>query len=585
MLEFRVNCKFWQAGTKPEMGRCLKGHCNGQPTIEWCNNSCPVDGFSAAIPSDLRRVIPGNAGIQDVPSIQWASLGPLLWTKFHAYPWNADLTSARQWIEVFGNGIPCGECRSHWKRWVEEHPPDLRNAESLFRWTIDAHNAVNRRLGKREWTLDEAICKWATRPLLKNHAHEGVASSESFFHPAMPAPVNCVHAQHAARQHHVHCALRLYGGTPHIAVCKECPHRVPIHSDLPPIAAQPGRDKPREISSDNRVSAPNPKKSTREPRSDVQRTLLRCRLSPGDIVTLTAAVRDLHRAHPGLFDTAVETSAHELWDNNPYVSAYDANAGEWRIVDMHYPLIQHSNQRPVHFIQGYTEYLSQQLGVPIPTTEFRGDIHLSTDETSWVNQVREQFSYNGRFWIVVAGGKYDYTAKWWPPAYYQEVVDLLLGKVQFVQCGQSDHWHPPLRGVFNLLGKTTTRQFVRLMYHAEGVLCPVTFAMHLAAAVPSKSGRLRPCVVVAGGREPSHWEAYPGHQFLHTIGCLPCCATGGCWRSRCQTVPDNDRKNVDALCERPVQIDNSLRVPQCMVMIKPRNVADAIERSLGFFGG
>jgi len=115
-----------------------------------------------------------------------------------------------------------------------------------------------------------------------------------------------------------------------------------------------------------------------------------------------------------------------------------------------------------------------------------------------------------RFWILIAGGKYDFTAKWWNPESFQKVVDHFQGQITFVQCGESGHWHPPLNGVVNLIGKTPLRDFVRLMYHADGVLCPVTFAMHLAAAVETKTGhpKHRPCVVVAGGREPAHWEAY-----------------------------------------------------------------------------
>jgi hypothetical protein len=89
-------------------------------------------------------------------------------------------------------------------------------------------------------------------------------------------------------------------------------------------------------------------------------------------------------------------------------------------------------------------------------------------------------------------------------------------------------------------------------------------------------------VVIAGGREPPHWEAYPGHQFLHTIGALPCCATGGCWRSRCHTVADGDLKDRESLCERPVQVEPNLRVPQCMAMIQPQDVIRAVERSCSF---
>ncbi|HVA46385.1 MAG TPA: hypothetical protein VNH11_08430 [Pirellulales bacterium] len=129
---------------------------------------------------------------------------------------------------------------------------------------------------------------------------------------------------------------------------------------------------------------------------------------------------------------------------------------------------------------------------------------------------------------------------------------LVRGRLVFVQIGAAEHSHPPLDNVVDLRGKTDHRQLIRLVYHSSGVLTGVSYPMHLAAAVPCRplapqaepaspnrqafhegrdptqiprrsahgvSGlRLRPCVVINGGREPPHWEQYPGHQFLHTIG-------------------------------------------------------------------
>ena len=39
---------------------------------------------------------------------------------------------------------------------------------------------------------------------------------------------------------------------------------------------------------------------------------------------------------------------------------------------------------------------------------------------------------------------------------------------------------------------------------------------------PPGMPRNRPCVVIAGGREPPHFTAYPHHQFIHTVGALRC---------------------------------------------------------------
>lgn len=309
----------------------------------------------------------------------------------------------------------------------------------------------------------------------------------------------------------------------------------------------------------------------------MQRLILRSFQSPGDIVMLTAAVRDLHTAAPGQFQTDVRTSAPALWENNPHLTPLREGDAGVQMLDMHYPLIHQSNQRPYHFLHGYVQYLEQQLGLRIPVTRFHGDIYLTAEERQIPLPDLED-----RFWIVIAGGKYDFTAKWWDPGRYQKVVDHYRDRLSFIQCGEAGHWHPRLQGVVDLVGRTSLRDFVRLMYHAAGVLCGVTFAMHLAAAVPVKPGRhrKRPCVVVAGGREPPHWEAYPHHQFLSTVGMLPCCGDGGCWKSRCQLVGDGDAKDRHNVCAYPVPLSNELRIPRCMHMITAEDAIRCIDHYL-----
>jgi ADP-heptose:LPS heptosyltransferase len=147
-----------------------------------------------------------------------------------------------------------------------------------------------------------------------------------------------------------------------------------------------------------------------------------------------------------------------------------------------------------------------------------------------------------------------------------------------VQVGEFDHYHPPLNGVLDWRGRTSLRQLLELVLHAQGVLCPVTLLMHLAAAVEVKPGRRpsRPCVVVAGGRKPPHWESYPSHQFLHTVGTLPCCVDGGCWRSRTLPLGDGDEKDAPPhLC-----VDVRAGLPACMDQITATDVGRAIERYL-----
>ena len=98
----------------------------------------------------------------------------------------------------------------------------------------------------------------------------------------------------------------------------------------------------------------------------MRRLILRSFQSPGDGVMLTAAVRDLHLAHPRQFETDVRTSADALWENNPFITRLNEGSPDVQVMDMHYPLIHQSNHRPYHFIHGYTQFLEEQLGLRPP---------------------------------------------------------------------------------------------------------------------------------------------------------------------------------------------------------------------------
>lgn len=307
----------------------------------------------------------------------------------------------------------------------------------------------------------------------------------------------------------------------------------------------------------------------------MRKLILKSGFSPGDIVMMTAAVRDLHHFYPGRFITDVRTSCAELWEHNPYLTKLSDTDPRVKFIDCKYPLINHANEAPYHCLHGYIDYLNQRLGLKIRPTQYKGDIHLSAREKSWYSQVQEVTGRAIPFWIIVAGGKYDVTIKWWDSARYQAVVDHFRGKIQFVQVGEFDHYHPRLEGAIDLRGQTNLRELIRLVYHAQGVLCSVTAAMHLAAAVEVKEGQAspRPCVVVAGGREPAHWEAYPGHQYLHTNGALPCCVHGGCWRDRVEPLGDGDKRDrPEHRCTNVVG-----QLPRCMDLIAAKEVIRRIQ--------
>lgn len=306
-----------------------------------------------------------------------------------------------------------------------------------------------------------------------------------------------------------------------------------------------------------------------------RKLILQLHLTVGDVVMLTATIRDLHRTYPGQFLTDVRTGFPEIWAHNPYLTPLNALDRPVETIGCEAPLVSRSGQAACHYLYGFMDHLNLRLGLQLQPTEFCGDIHLSPQERLSPSPIRELTGQDAPYWVLSAGGKHDLTIKWWAVERFQKVVDHFRGRIQFVQVGLVGHHHPRLEGVMDLRGRTSLRQLIKLVYHSDGVLCGVTALMHLAAAVPRPENRpgLRPCVVIAGGREPPHWEAYPGHQLLHTVGILPCCSRDGCWKARTQALGDGAPEDEpNNLCT-----DVAGDIPRCMHFIATDAVIDRIE--------
>lgn len=186
----------------------------------------------------------------------------------------------------------------------------------------------------------------------------------------------------------------------------------------------------------------------------VKRFIFRNGQPPGDVIMLAAAVRDLHRKYPGRYVTDVRTGSSAIWENNPYLTPLDEKEADVEVIDCHYPLINRCNRAPYHFLHGFSDFLNTQLELAIEPTEFKGDIHLSQREKGMSSQVHEIIGQDIPYWIVGAGGKFDFTIKWWDVERFQKVVDHFEGRILFVQVGAEGDHHPPLDRVLDLRGKT-----------------------------------------------------------------------------------------------------------------------------------
>lgn len=330
--------------------------------------------------------------------------------------------------------------------------------------------------------------------------------------------------------------------------------------------------------------------------------------APGDALMLTAAVRDLMHTYPGRMTVDIHLQGGGISDmlkHTPYLTPLNFNDPSVLTLHAEYPLVRQSNQLPFHFIHAFRMELERKLGLGIQQGAFRGDVHLSRQEISMGDPMAHLLGPDRPYWLIDAGYKHDITLKKWALRRHQAVVDALPA-VTFVQIGArgDGHEHPALRGknVFSQVGMTDMRMLMRFMFWCRGVITPVSFPMHLAAAVPvnpfrepprimvdgKDEGWLRPCIVIAGGREAAHWEQYPGHTFLDTVGKLPCCAHGGCWRARLKPEPQAkigspDLNDPDKLCVYPSKDRSGEEMALCMTMIEPEDVVRAVEQYNALF--
>src|ERR1039457_3447659 len=189
----------------------------------------------------------------------------------------------------------------------------------------------------------------------------------------------------------------------------------------------------------------------------MKKIILECNLSVGDIVMLTAAVRDLHLSYPGRFITDVRTPFPDLWRNNSYLTRLNEKNRSVKKITCHHPLITRSNETPRHIIHAFIQFLNERLSVNIKLSSLKGDIRLTQEEKAWTSQVGEIVGSEIPYWIIVTSSKSDVTIKWWDSKRYQQVVDFYQGRIQFVQVGSTEHHHPPLRNVIDLRGKTDLR--------------------------------------------------------------------------------------------------------------------------------
>ena len=115
---------------------------------------------------------------------QW---GPAAWLFLHSvsfqYPENPtvqDKNNYKIFFESLQNILPCPNCREHYQKNIQENPMNLESRESLIKWVIDLHNAVNKKNSKKEYSYDEVKDLYQSKYNYSIKENESVESNMKF---------------------------------------------------------------------------------------------------------------------------------------------------------------------------------------------------------------------------------------------------------------------------------------------------------------------------------------------------------------------------------------------------------------------
>ncbi len=89
--------------------------------------------------------------------------GPGTWTVTHILGLVSDEGGRKNDYRFFSlyvyrmvHALPCAKCRRHAVRYLNKHPtPTAESFASMFEWSVEFHNVVNKKLGKPILTVDQ----------------------------------------------------------------------------------------------------------------------------------------------------------------------------------------------------------------------------------------------------------------------------------------------------------------------------------------------------------------------------------------------------------------------------------------------
>ncbi|CAL3969765.1 hypothetical protein PZA11_007653 [Diplocarpon coronariae] len=96
-------------------------------------------------------------------------LGRSSWTLLHSIaatfptkPTQTEQTQVRQFLGLFSKLYPCWVCAEDFQAWIAQNQVRTESREEFGRWMCEAHNDINKKLGKKEFDCSKWEERWKT---------------------------------------------------------------------------------------------------------------------------------------------------------------------------------------------------------------------------------------------------------------------------------------------------------------------------------------------------------------------------------------------------------------------------------------
>lgn len=135
-------------------------------TVSAQNQSAmPVISGKKEAGSPIPELLPGGYKKDYPPDVE--KLGRSSWSLLHSVaatypenPSNKQQADLKQFLKLFGNFYPCWYCGGDFEKYMEKKEPTTESQDAFGKWLCDAHNDVNKKLGKPRFDCNLWKQRW-----------------------------------------------------------------------------------------------------------------------------------------------------------------------------------------------------------------------------------------------------------------------------------------------------------------------------------------------------------------------------------------------------------------------------------------